>query len=131
MGAPERPAAGWLRLARQDLRMAEIALAEVDDLIVQVLFHAQQCAEKALKGLIAEMGGTPPRTHDLLLLLTMVERSRADLATLREPARSLTDYAVQARYPDPRVSYTRAEAEAAVGAATTILTAIEEGEPDR
>jgi HEPN domain-containing protein len=38
----------WLAFAREDLRMAELALAE--DIYNQVCFHAQQCVEKAIKG---------------------------------------------------------------------------------
>ena len=37
----------WLVFAREDLRMAELALAE--GIFNQVCFHAQQCVEKAIK----------------------------------------------------------------------------------
>ena len=43
-GASER----WLAFAREDLRMAELALSE--SIFNQVCFHAQQCVEKAIKG---------------------------------------------------------------------------------
>lgn len=54
-GASER----WLAFAREDLRMAELVMAE--GLYNQVCFHCQQCAEKAVKGLLAYQGQTPPR----------------------------------------------------------------------
>ena len=60
----------WLLFAHQDLRMAELATTE--GLYNQVCFHSQQCAEKAIKGLLAHQGKVPPRTHrfaDLLGLL--------------------------------------------------------------
>lgn len=41
----------WLLFAHQDLRMAQMAMEE--GLYNQVCFHAQQCAEKAIKGLLA------------------------------------------------------------------------------
>jgi HEPN domain-containing protein len=60
----------WLLFAHQDLRMAELAMTE--GLYNQVCFHSQQCAEKAIKGLLVHQGKVPPRTHrfaDLLGLL--------------------------------------------------------------
>jgi HEPN domain-containing protein len=38
----------WLAFAHQDLRMAEMALAE--GIYNQTCFHAQQCVEKVIKG---------------------------------------------------------------------------------
>jgi HEPN domain-containing protein len=49
-GATER----WLSFARQDLRVAELALSE--DIFNQVCFHAQQCVEKAIKGWLEQQG---------------------------------------------------------------------------
>ncbi len=37
----------WLIFAREDLRMAELAL--VEGIFNQVCFHAQQCVEKAIR----------------------------------------------------------------------------------
>lgn len=54
----------WLRFAREVLHMAEFAL-EVN-IYNQVCFHSQQCAEKAIKGLLLLQGKTPPRTHLLV-----------------------------------------------------------------
>jgi HEPN domain-containing protein len=41
----------------------------------QVCFHSQQCAEKAIKGLLLLQGTTPPRTHRLGDLLTLLAPS--------------------------------------------------------
>ena len=60
----------WLTFARQDLRMAELAMSEA--IYNQACFHAQQCAEKSVKGYLEHLGQTPPRTHlmaDLLFLM--------------------------------------------------------------
>jgi|GEM_PF-4837186 len=53
----------WLLFAHQDPRMAELAVTE--GLYNQVCFHSQQCAEKAVKGLLAHQGKLPPRTIGL------------------------------------------------------------------
>lgn len=60
----------WLHFAREDLRMAELALEE--EIFNQVCFHSQQSAEKSIKSLLRLQEKTPPRTHlmgDLLRLL--------------------------------------------------------------
>jgi len=62
----------WLMFAGQDFRMAELAIAE--GLYNQVSFHHQQCAEKAIKGLLAHQGRTPPRTHLTRLDIQLLDR---------------------------------------------------------
>jgi HEPN domain-containing protein len=54
-----------LRLAGRDLRVAELALADVSPLIGEALYHAQQAAEKALKGLLVWHEAKYPLTHDI------------------------------------------------------------------
>ena len=51
----------WLAFAREDLRMAELAMAEA--LWNQVCFYAQQCVEKIFKAWLAERGETPPQVR--------------------------------------------------------------------
>ncbi|GBD10253.1 hypothetical protein HRbin22_02520 [Candidatus Thermoflexus japonica] len=53
----------WLRFAREDLRMAELAFD--DGIYNQACFHAHPAIEKALKGLLEARGQAPPRTHKL------------------------------------------------------------------
>ncbi|MFZ1401018.1 MAG: HEPN domain-containing protein, partial [Candidatus Promineifilaceae bacterium] len=60
----------WLSFAQEDYRMA--LLAKEATIYNQVCFHAQQCIEKIVKGLLVERNIQPPRTHrlgDLLPLL--------------------------------------------------------------
>ncbi|WP_447974783.1 HEPN domain-containing protein [Nitrospira sp. Kam-Ns4a] len=61
---PQEDATRWLTFAAEDLRMAELALE--DGLFNQACFHAQQCAEKALKALCARRGEAILRTHALM-----------------------------------------------------------------
>lgn len=70
----------WRVFAREDLRMAELAMAEA--LWNQVCFHAQQCVEKIFKAWLAERGETPPRTHKLADLIALL--GDAGLADLSE-----------------------------------------------
>jgi len=86
----------WLAFACDDLRMAELALGEA--LYNQVCFHCQQCAEKAVKGLLVHQGFAPPRTHrlgDLLRLLDPNPLGAMDLAV-----QLLDRFYIPTRYPD-------------------------------
>jgi len=85
----------WLMFAGQDFRMAELAMAE--GLYNQVCFHHQQCAEKAIKGLLAHQGRTPPRTHLLGNLLTLLA---ANPLMTRLDIQLLDRFYIPTRYPD-------------------------------
>lgn len=62
-------------------------------------FHSQQAVEKALKALLIALGKRPPRTHSIGLLLDEVKEAGLEVHDIFD-ARILTDYAVEARYPD-------------------------------
>ena len=62
-------------------------------------FHAQQCAEKYLKGQLQEEGLAIPKTHDLGKLLDMLLPTHPLWAAMRPALDSLTLYAVAVRYP--------------------------------
>jgi HEPN domain-containing protein/predicted nucleotidyltransferase len=57
----------WLEDAREELESALIL--EEHGKYRGACYHAQQCAEKALKALLLEKGERPPRTHDIIQLL--------------------------------------------------------------
>ena len=86
----------WLTFAREDLRVAELAVAE--DLWNQTCFHAQQCIEKILKAWLADRGETLPRTHKLVDLVMLVGESL--LAGLADEVRTLDRFYIAIRYPD-------------------------------
>lgn len=77
-----------------------------------ICFHAQQCAEKYLKGRLTEAGIPFPKTHDLLVLLNLVLPVEASWAALRPELTTLTDWAVLPRYPGTSAGL--AESQAAV-----------------
>ena len=77
-----------------------------------VCFHLQQCVEKYLKARLVEAGIAFPRTHDLERLLDLTLAVEPLWAALRPAMASITDYAVDARYPGRAV--TPAEARAAL-----------------
>jgi HEPN domain-containing protein len=92
-------AAAWLTKARGDLLAAETlatpAIAQRDIAI----YHCQQAAEKAIKGLLVYRERPFQKTHDLERLLELARDETDSLFDLEEHARTLTPYAVEFRYP--------------------------------
>ena len=91
-GASER----WLAFAREDLRMAELALSE--SIFNQVCFHAQQCVEKAIKGWLERQGRTSPRTHRMADLLALLPPGL--MGELTDVLLLLDRFYIPTRYPD-------------------------------
>ena len=83
-----------------------------------VCFHAQQCIEKLMKGLLITLGSVPPRTHDLANLSHLLSASCPSWAWPPEDLRLLTRAAVTFRYPGE--SAEREEAQAALNACTRL-----------
>lgn len=96
--ARQRVANDFLTLAQRDAA-AMRALSQVSDLDFSPIgFHAQQCIEKCLKGVMAKVGITYPRTHDLgelhQLLAAAGQAVPINVVTLS----NFTPYAVTTRY---------------------------------
>lgn len=77
-------------------------------------FHAQQCAEKYLKGRLEEAGIAFAKTHDLNQLLKQAEVVEPTWSTLQAELDYLNDFSVTFRYPGRSAS--QADAKAAVQA---------------
>jgi len=86
----------WLRFAREDIRMADLALAE--GLYNQVCFHSQQCAEKAIKAWLVQMGESIPRTHRMADLVNLVSKDL--LGEIADRLLLLDQFYIPTRYPD-------------------------------
>jgi HEPN domain-containing protein len=86
----------WLAFARDDLRMAELALAE--GILNQVCFHAQQCVEKAIKAWFAQHDQVAPRTHRMADLLPLLPPDL--MGELGNALRLLDRFYIPTRYPD-------------------------------
>jgi HEPN domain-containing protein len=88
----------WLAIAARDLRLAELALADQPPLAGEALYHAQQAAEKALKGFLVFSGVPYLLTHDLRRLLEQCAEFDRTLADSLEAAAGLTQFSVRFRY---------------------------------
>jgi HEPN domain-containing protein len=96
---PDPEVESYLRKAERDLVTAERMSELGPDFADVVCFHAEQCAEKALKGLILALGEAPPRTHDLVVIEQALCRLENRGQVLQGYCLALTDYAVAPRYP--------------------------------
>ncbi|MEK7751787.1 MAG: HEPN domain-containing protein [Acidobacteriota bacterium] len=107
---------GWVRKAESDLiAMRASAEAGASD---AACFHAQQAAEKFLKGYLAHRDCAIPPTHNLLKLIARCAETDPSFLELANVAEILTPFAVEVRYdmdfwPEPdAVAQARDAAEA-------------------
>ena len=92
---------GWLTKAAVDLRTTKLLLAQnSDDFFGACVFHAQQAAEKAIKGYLAFNKVRFPKSHDIEKLLELVSSVDHDLALELKPSTILTKFAAAYRYPE-------------------------------
>jgi len=98
---PEKQAEvrSWLKKAAGDLRGADIDLAASPPFIEDMLFHCQQAAEKSMKGFLTAHDRVFRKTHDLDELASACEAVDPSLKEVLYPARDLTVFAWEFRYP--------------------------------
>ncbi len=87
-------------------------------------FHAQQAAEKALKGLLVRHGVRVDKTHDIGTLLAQAEPVAPGLAQTLPEAEELTAHAVASRYPGQEPPLNRTEAREWLEVARQVLTRV-------
>lgn len=100
----------WLAKAGNDLRAADVDMAAEPPLIEDALFHCQQAAEKAMKAFLTAHDTPFRKTHDLDELALACERIDSWLKDALTPARDLTVFAWEFRYPGSDDSPPEAEA---------------------
>ena len=125
MNAPDSVSLAWLRRARSDLQLGRVALRAKGVLPEDACFHAQQCAEKALKALLLQQEIDFPRTHVIEVLLDLLKVNGVDIPTGVDEAFQLSEYAVQTRYPGEWEPVTKAEARRAIEQAALVLAWVE------
>jgi HEPN domain-containing protein len=103
----------WFTKAEADFRTAARELAAADGPNYDaVCFHADQCVEKLMKGLLLHRGRIPPRTHGLPELAKVVAEAHPAWSAPVADLRFLTRAAIVYRYPGE--SADRSEAEEAL-----------------
>jgi HEPN domain-containing protein len=123
----------WMRFAREDLEVAEM-IVEQEQAPRTACFHAQQCAEKAIKASLVLLGIRFRKVHDLELLCQELPEGWT-LSEDPERLSELTVWAVEPRYPGDLPEATEDDARTAVELARevyeTALRDLEEHGYDR
>ena len=115
----------WLEKAEGDLSSAGylLTLPDAQCRFDVICFHAQQCAEKALKAFLVLRKIPFERIHDLGELLELCGVDQ-DLVRELDEIDLLTPYAVESRYPGDWEPFDRCKAEEAVALAQKTHEAI-------
>ena len=97
----QRPSAAksWFAKADKDLLLAELAAAHGRKLADLACYHAQQCAEKYLKGYLTHRDVPFKFVHALAYLVRLCMSADRSFADVLSEAAELQDYATDARYP--------------------------------
>jgi len=109
----------WQKYAEEDRQIAEIALREKGP-PNQICFHAQQMAEKYLKGFLVFSGKRFEKRHQLDFLLSLCREVNPSFKNLIEDVHYLTDYYVETRYPGDIPEFSVDECKKALEAAIRI-----------
>lgn len=107
----------WLRRAEDDRLAAKALLRQKFNDYGVSAFHAQQCAEKAVKAYLVRWQIEFPKTHDMERLREIVAREDEQLAQDLFVADALTPYAVEFRYPGEFEPVSKDAAEEAIALA--------------
>lgn len=104
----------WMRKAEGDYLTATREFRADPPNYDAACYHAQQCIEKLLKALLISRDVVPPKTHDLVLLDSLVRPVEASWAWRIEDIRLLSRAATVFRYPGEIAGQDEAEASLAV-----------------
>lgn len=115
----------WLRFARDDLEAAEFLLSMKPRKIEIICYHCQQCAEKALKAVLALFDDEIPRSHDLRLLMKQCQLRVPALDRLIDVLPRLQPFAVAVRYPHEPEAFDGDEIKAIENAKRVLSTVAE------
>lgn len=125
---PAGEGARWLRQAADDLETARLLVEHQRPAVA--CFLAQQCAEKALKALLYHGGADIVLGHSVAALCQEVAARHPALAARCPAWATLDQHYIPTRYPDalpggvPADVYTEVQAQAAVGLAADVVTAV-------
>jgi HEPN domain-containing protein len=114
----------WFKKALVDIRAARLEIGAVPTLTTDIVFHAQQAAEKSLKGFLTFHAQVFRRTHNLVELGEACVVLDPALEGLLRRAAGLTEYAWRFRYPGDPEEPSDAEASEALCLAQTVYEAV-------
>jgi len=114
----------WLVYADTDLDTARYLTGMRPEPTEIICFHCQQAAEKALKAYLVRLDIRPPKTHDLIEIISLCDIT-ALAPEMSDHAFALNDYSVIARYPGAR-DILSADKDDALRSAGAIVSSVKE-----
>ncbi len=114
----------WLRKAANDLRADDHEFTAVPPLLEDIVFHCQQAAEKAMKGLLTWHNRPFRKTHSLEEIGEQCLEIDSKIEPLVDRAVPLTAYAWKFRYPGEPEAPSVADAEEALVVAREVFEVI-------
>jgi HEPN domain-containing protein len=117
-------AKAWLKRARGNFARA-CQPKPAEGFWEDLCFDAQQAAEKAIKALMIARDLRFPHTHDIGKLLEQLMDDGLDIPAEVAAASSLTEFAVQSRYPGWGEPVTEGEYREALEAASRVIAWVE------
>ena len=114
----------WLSKAAKDVAAATYELQADPPFSEDIVFHAQQAAEKALKAFLSWYRIPFRKTHNLVELGKTCTGIDSSLESLLRRTAPLTEYAWKFRYPGDPEQATRSEAEDALATAREVVDAV-------
>ena len=98
MHSPSETALGLLRRARDDGYVADRPAQDPAAPDWVIGFHAQQAVEKAIKAVLANVNVVFPRTHNIAMLLALLQQNGIQTPDQDVFLERLTPFGVAARY---------------------------------
>lgn len=114
----------WIAYSRADLGGARLLIGSSELPPWMAAFHAQQCAEKALKAFLVMHLDDVPLTHNIQRLLDECS-AFANWPENHQDAASLTAFGVGMKYPSQLKDVTRDIAEESIRIAAQVLSTVE------
>lgn len=109
----------WWKYAEEDISVAEMTLREHGP-PNQICFHAQQAAEKCIKGFLVFSNHTFEKSHLLRYLLELCTVVDPTFEELKEDVVFLTQFYIETRYPGDIPDFSVTEADTAYQSALRI-----------
>jgi len=110
----------WFKRADEDLSLIEVLLKEESFFPNPICFHAEQAAEKYLKGFLAHHGLHVRKIHDLEVLVEDCKKINPSFEAIQDNARFLNQFYIESRYPDDYIEFSSKDAKEAYVAAKNI-----------
>ena len=117
----------WFARAEEDLALVILILEKGTGSPNLACFHAQQAAEKYLKGFLAHHELHVRKIHDLTLLIEECAKADASFSRLGDDANYLNQFYIESRYPDDFIPFEREDVGKALQSASRLKEAVLSG----